>query len=232
MCAADCERQECLVNLATSESVLLYHTGRTSTRGAGRTIGRSGGATRFFLHDQQIGAERRPADVGCHHAVRVAQPAPHRQLRKSAETSRRLGRCRSGIGAVAGWRRRWVQQLKSLAKSTKVSFWIKCTRLYPAGPSLQKVPKCLSTIDGTFDLICIRFFWSISPVHSHPLPISCTKGSLIGSRNHMIRSNTNRSKTHASCTKRKSHGINGKRDGSFGTFDTFDTFGQSGVPPG
>ena len=158
MCAADCERQECHVNLATSESVLLYHTGRTSTRGAGRTIGRSGGATRFFLHDQQIGAERRPADVGCHHAVRVAQPAPHRQLRKSAETSRRLGRCRSGIGAVAGWRRRWVQQLKSLAKSTKVSFWIKCTRLYPAGPSLPKVPKCLSTNDGTFDLICIRFF--------------------------------------------------------------------------
>ena len=47
----------------------------------------------------------------------------------------------------------------------------------------------------------------------------------------MIRSNTNRSKTHASCTKRKSHGINGKRDGSFGTFDTFDTFGQSGVLP-
>ena len=72
------------------------------------------------------------------------------------------------------------------------------------------------------------FFPPISPVHSHPLS---TKVSLIGSRNHMIRFNTNRSKTQASCTKRKSHGINVKWDGSFGTFGTFDTFGQSGVHP-
>jgi hypothetical protein len=37
-------------------------------------------------------------------------------------------------------------------------------------------------------------FSPISPVHSYSRPISCTKGSLIDSIDHMIRSNTNKSK--------------------------------------
>ena len=75
-------------------------------------------------------------------------------------------------------------------------------------------------------------FLPISPVHSHPLPIACSKGSLVGSLDHMIRSNTNRSIRPVSKVPRwKSLGINGKRDGTFGTFGTFDTFDQSGTPP-